>query len=297
MLPGRPRDCRGATREVILSLLYETLHDVPCWLDLINEPSGLANEKPDGVNIAKLARTDNVSCHLRTSAAKFSFATDPLLDEPVATHTNVRAGKGAASSDVGDLREQRIVPVAGTDRSLKLSGSGASGVARKRVPNSTLVGAECKRRCQASAVRDTAGLASTGTWRDGANDLWHQYQRAHQADMATALGALSDDDIGAALSRATRFIDGRDHMHDLGTHVVGAGKHAAQAPPGHAHALENTSGPGAQHRLHGCIVWHEQQQIQPERSLRQVPNRLLGRGRDVTRRVEDTAENAETTSI
>jgi hypothetical protein len=102
-LPGWRGDRGSAAGQVVLGLPHNTLHDLAGRLDLIDEPGGLAKEKRAGIDVANLTRTANSCGDLSETAAQLPFAPDPLLDEPVATDAQVRAGKDATRSDVGDL--------------------------------------------------------------------------------------------------------------------------------------------------------------------------------------------------
>src|SRR5260370_19939164 len=102
-LPGWRGDRGSAASQVLLGLPHKTLHDLAGRLDLIDEPAGLAKEQRAGIDVANLTRTAHSCGALSAAAAQLPFAPNPLLYEPVATDAQVRAGKDATRSDVGDL--------------------------------------------------------------------------------------------------------------------------------------------------------------------------------------------------
>ena len=79
-------------------------------------------------------------------------------------------------------------------------------------PQQDAVGAECEHRGQPSAIGDTAGSKHRQRG-NGLHDHRHQCHGGHPADVASALGDLSDDHISLRLGSANRFGHLAGHVH------------------------------------------------------------------------------------
>src|SRR5579872_2655742 len=83
------------------------------------------------------------------------------------------------------------------------------------------VRAERERGGESASIRD-ATRGEYGSWRNGVDDHWDERQTRLQPDMAAALGALRNDNVGTGILCTNCFLHASNHERNLRAGIVRA---------------------------------------------------------------------------
>lgn len=232
---------------------------------------------------------------LRAALAQLPLPAGPLADQTVPPHAGHGAGPDAAGDEIGDLREVGVMAVARDDGLLGEAGQRRLGGGEKAGAEQDALGPEGEGGGEAATVGD----ASCGEHRQrchGVDGHGDEGECRHQADVATAFGALRHDDVGAGSGSSHRLRYLTDHVHHQRSGRVGSPENGLQRLVKARPRERCNRRPLGQHGVNGGVIGCEQKQVEAEGlgGKRANPSgRLLDlRGAEAT-----AAENTETARV
>ena len=268
----RPHQLRKPPGQDLLGFLGDTADDLGSGRKVVDQAGILAHRQRSFVGIAASACRLDGGMRLGPPLAQGPFPPRPPLDEAVAPRARHRAGPDFSGCDVGNLREQRIVTVAVEDRLLEIGMQRGFRAGEKARSQQDSVGSERQRRGKATPVGDAARRQHRNR-ADRIDHHRHERKACLPAHVSTTLGALRDDDVGAALRRTHGFGHSTGHERhlapcrmrprDMALHVLIGPR------PGERHDRRSQ----CQRRGKAFLAHIEDEEIQRKRLIGALPDR------------------------